>query len=103
MQLLGTWTRPTATLKRLRRYGKRCTIRLPFQPPFVVLSDPAEIRELFTAPADVLHPGAGARVLEPIVGRNSVILLDESEHLELLPGAVTVTTLENGSPVTLTR
>ena len=82
MQLLGTWTRPTATLKRLRRYGKRCTIRLPFQPPFVVLSDPAEIRELFTAPADVLHPGAGARVLEPIVGRNSVILLDESEHLE---------------------
>jgi cytochrome P450 len=82
MQLLGTWTRPTATLEGLRRYGKRCTIRLPFQPPFVVLSDPAEIKELFTAPADVLHPGAGARVLEPIVGRNSVILLDEADHLE---------------------
>jgi cytochrome P450 len=47
-----------------------------------VLSDPAEIKELFTAPADVLHPGAGARVLEPIVGRNSVILLDEADHLE---------------------
>jgi hypothetical protein len=82
MQLLGTWTRPTATLEGLRRYGTRCTIRLPFQPPFVVLSDPAEIKELFTAPADVLHPGEGARVLEPIVGRNSVILLDESDHLE---------------------
>ena len=47
-----------------------------------MLSDPAEIKELFTAPADVLHPGAGARVLEPIVGRNSVILLDEADHLE---------------------
>jgi cytochrome P450 len=82
MQLIGTWTRPTATLEGLRRYGTRCTIRLPFQPPFVVLSDPAEIKELFTAPADVLHPGAGARVLEPIVGRNSVILLDEADHLE---------------------
>jgi cytochrome P450 len=82
MQLAGTWTRPTATLEGLRRYGKRCTVRLPFQPPFVMLSDPADIRELFTAPADVLHPGAGARVLEPIVGPNSVILLDESEHLE---------------------
>jgi len=82
MQLLGTWTRPTATLEGLRRYGTRCTIRLPFQPPFVVLSDPAEIKELFNAPADVLHPGEGARVLEPIVGRNSVILLDESDHLE---------------------
>ena len=82
MQLAGTWTRPTATLEGLRHYGKRCTVRLPFQPPFVMLSDPAEIKELFTAPADVLHPGAGARVLEPIVGRNSVILLDEADHLE---------------------
>ncbi|MFZ0388649.1 MAG: cytochrome P450 [Solirubrobacteraceae bacterium] len=82
MQLAATWTRPTATLERLRRYGKRCTVRLPFQPPFVMLSEPADIKELFTAPADVLHPGEGARVLEPIVGRNSVILLDESDHLE---------------------
>jgi cytochrome P450 len=82
MQLAGTWTRPTATLEGLRKYGKRCTVRLPFQPPFVMLSDPAEIKELFTAAADVLHPGAGARVLEPIVGRNSVILLDEADHLE---------------------
>jgi cytochrome P450 len=82
MQLAGTWTRPTATLEGLRRYGKRCTVRLPFQPPFIMLSDPAEIKELFTAPADVLHPGEGARVLEPIVGRNSVILLDEADHLE---------------------
>jgi cytochrome P450 len=81
-QLLGTWTRPTASLLGLRRYGTRCTVQLPFQPPFVVLSDPAEIKELFTAPADALHPGAGARVLEPIVGPNSVILLDEDDHLE---------------------
>jgi cytochrome P450 len=82
MQLAATWTRPTATLERLRRYGTRCTVRLPFQPPFVMLSDPADIKELFTAPADALHPGEGARVLEPIVGRNSVILLDEADHLE---------------------
>jgi cytochrome P450 len=83
MQLLATWTRPTASLERLRRrYGKRITVQLPFQPPFVILSDPAEIKELFTAPADVLHPGEGARVLEPIVGRHSLILLDEAAHLE---------------------
>ena len=30
----------------------------------------------------MLHPGEGARILEPIVGRNSVILLDERAHLE---------------------
>ena len=46
------------------------------------LSDPADARELFTAPPDVLHPGEGAGLLEPIVGPNSVILLDEDAHLE---------------------
>jgi hypothetical protein len=83
LQLLATWKRPGASLERLRqRYGKRITVQLPFQPPFVILSDPAEIKELFTAAPDVLHPGEGARVLEPIVGPNSVILLDEQPHLE---------------------
>jgi cytochrome P450 len=81
LQLLGTWTRPTASLEGLRRYGKQVTVQLPFQPPFVILSDPDEIKELFTLPADVVHPGEGARILEPVVGRNSVILLDEKAHL----------------------
>jgi cytochrome P450 len=83
LQLVATWKRPAASLERLRqRYGKRITVQLPFQPPFVILSDPDEIKELFTAPPDVLHPGEGARVLEPLIGRNSVILLDEDAHLE---------------------
>jgi cytochrome P450 len=30
----------------------------------------------------VLHPGEGARILEPVGGRFSVILLDEAPHLE---------------------
>src|SRR5439155_26670352 len=83
LQLVATWKRPAASLERLRqRYGKRITVQLPFQPPFVILSDPDEIKELFTAPPDAVHPGEGARVLEPVVGHNSVILLDEGAHLE---------------------
>lgn len=83
LQLVATWTRPAASLERLRRrYGKRITVKLPFQPPFVILSDPEEIKELFQASPEAIHPGEGARVLEPIVGRNSVILLDEQAHLE---------------------
>jgi cytochrome P450 len=83
MQMVATWKRPAASLERLRQtYGKRVTVRLPFQPPFVILSDPGDIKELFTAPPDAVHPGEGARILEPIVGRNSVILLDEAPHLE---------------------
>ncbi len=83
MQILATWKRPAASLHRLRaRYGKRITVQLPFQPPFVILSDPEDIKQLFTAPPDVIHPGEGARILEPMVGPHSVILLDESAHME---------------------
>jgi cytochrome P450 len=83
LQTIGWWSRPTAYLERCRaRYGGRFTIRLIGQSPFVVLSDPDEIKQLFQAPPDVLHPGEGARILEPVVGPNSVILLDEEPHLE---------------------
>lgn len=83
LQTLGTWSRPTAFLDRCRaRYGPRFTIRLLGQPPLVMISDPEEIKELFLAAPEVLHPGEGARILEPIVGSHSVILLDEKPHLE---------------------
>jgi cytochrome P450 len=83
IQSVGFWTRPFAFLRQCReRYGKRFTIRLPLAPPFVMLTDPAEVKEVFTAPPDVLRPGEGARVLEPVVGANSVLLLDEAAHME---------------------
>jgi cytochrome P450 len=63
------------------RFGKRFTIKLLGTPPFVLLADPDEIKQVFTAPPDVLHPGEGARILQPVVGRNSLILLDEDAHL----------------------
>lgn len=83
LQAVGFWTRPFAFLRQCReRYGKRFTIRLPASPPFVMLTDPTEVKKVFTAPPDVLRPGEGARVLEPVVGANSVILLDEGAHME---------------------
>ncbi len=83
VQLAGFWTRPLPYLERLRaRYGKRFTMRLPLTPPLVYITDPAEVKQAYTAPADVLHPGAGAKILEPVVGPRSVILLDEDAHME---------------------
>src|SRR4051794_15084273 len=83
IQSVGWWKRPLAYLERCRaRYGRRFTVDLLGTPPFVMISDPEEIKQVFTAPADVLHPGEGARVLEPVIGANSVILLDEAAHLE---------------------
>jgi cytochrome P450 len=83
VQGLGFWTRPLAFLEGCReRYGRRFTLRLPGAPTWVVHSDPEHLKQIYTAPPDVLHPGQGARVLEPVVGLNSVILLDEDAHME---------------------
>jgi cytochrome P450 len=83
MQGIGWWHRPTAFMERARaKYGKRFTIHLPGQVPFVMISEPEQLKELFRAPPDVLHPGEGAQILEPILGSHSVILLDEDPHLQ---------------------
>ena len=63
--MVGFWARPLAFMDRCReRYGKRFTIRLPFTPPFVMIADPEQLKQIFTAAPDVLHPGEGAKVLE---------------------------------------
>ncbi len=82
IQTVAWWARPISFLERCRaRHGNRYTIRLLGTPPFVMIADPDQVKEIFTADPAVLHPGEGARILEPVVGRNSVILLDEGEHL----------------------
>lgn len=82
-QGIGHWNRPLPYLERLRaRYGKTFTMRLPFNPTFVIFTEPEHVKAIYTAPPDVLAPGEGARVLEPIVGFKSVILLDGDEHME---------------------
>ena len=82
LQTMRWWARPVPFFERCRaRFGPRFTVRLVATPPFVMLADPAEVKQVFTAPAEVLHPGSGARILEPLIGRNSVILLDEGAHL----------------------
>ena len=83
LQTIGWWTRTVPFTERARaRFGKRFTIRLLAGPPFVMHSEPDHLKEIFSAPPDVLHPGEGAEILEPVVGKKSLILLDESEHLE---------------------
>src|SRR3954468_9268617 len=83
IQTIGWRNRPLAYLQSCRaRYGTPFTMRLLIQAPMVAITDTDEIKQTFTAPADVLHPGEGARILEPVVGTHSVILLDEGAHLE---------------------
>jgi cytochrome P450 len=63
------------------RYGDPFTIRLPSSPPVVLFSDPAAIRDIFTGDDDALHAGEATIILRPILGANSVLLLDGARHL----------------------
>ena len=83
---LQTWewlARPTTLLRRsAARYGVPFTLRTAWtDAPMVVLSDPADVRAVFTAPADVVRAGASSSFLEPFVGPSSILILDGPEHL----------------------
>lgn len=81
-QTLVGASRPLKLLEYGRdRFGKTFTIRAIGQPPLVYFSDPADIQEIFSSSADTLHPGEGASLLLPILGDQSLLLLDEDDHL----------------------
>ena len=80
---MGLWSRPLGYLERCRRlFGGEFTLRLPAQVPFVMLTDPGDLKQLFTASPEILRPGVGARILEPVFGPGSLLLLDGEEHLQ---------------------
>jgi cytochrome P450 len=83
LQALGLAARPVAFLEGARaRYGRRFTVRVPGLPPWIVLSDPDDLKQLFLGQPDALRPGEGSRFLKSIVGPNALGLLDEDLHLE---------------------
>lgn len=82
MQLWEWISRPIPFLERCSRlYGEMFTVRFPIG-TIVFISDPETIKEIFTGDPDVLHAGeANATPLEPLMGKNSVLLLDGPEHM----------------------
>src|SRR3954467_5447144 len=62
------------------RYGDTFTVNVE-QRPWVMLSDPAAIREVFTASANLMHAGDANEILRPMLGPSSVLLLDGAPHM----------------------
>ncbi|MCW2994130.1 MAG: cytochrome [Conexibacter sp.] len=77
------WTRnPLPFLERCRaRYGDVFTLRMSHSGTWVVLSDPADVKRVFTAEPARMGASQANAVLGPLLGRRSVMLLDEPEHL----------------------
>jgi cytochrome P450 len=75
--------RPWEFMKRCAaRYGDTFTIKLAGEGAIVMVSHPEAVREVFTASPELLHAGEANRVLLPVVGANSVLLLDGDAHKE---------------------
>src|SRR6266540_2304430 len=74
--------RPIPFLERCaRKYGDFFTVRFPVG-TVVFVSNPEVIKQIFQGDPDVLHAGeANAAPLEPLMGKNSVLLLDGPEHM----------------------
>jgi cytochrome P450 len=65
-----------------RRYGDVFSVAFPYFGRLVYVADPALVKSLFTGPPEQLHAGeANATVLEPSLGPNSVLTLDEAPHM----------------------
>jgi cytochrome P450 len=82
VQTLGWIARPGPFLRRCRaRYGDAFTLRIAQEGSWVMLSDPDDVREVFTGDPRLLHAGAANEVLLPLLGHRSVLLLDGEQHL----------------------
>jgi cytochrome P450 len=64
-----------------RRYGDVVTMGTLFDSKFVMVFDPAAVKQLFQGSNTQLHAGEANALLGPILGERSVLLLDEGEHL----------------------
>lgn len=81
VQVLNWLYRPIPWMHALaERYGDYFTLRAPGHAPMVFVSDPEAVQQVFAASADELHAGEGNAVLLPLVGANSLLLLDGSRH-----------------------
>jgi cytochrome P450 len=65
-----------------RRYGDLFSVSFPYFGRVVYVAEPELVKRVFTADPARFHAGeANATVLEPALGPNSVLTLDEAEHL----------------------
>ena len=64
-----------------RRYGDLFTVRFLLFGTGVYVADPEGIRQLFTGDQSDLYAGEANEPLSPVLGKNSVLILDGAEHM----------------------
>jgi cytochrome P450 len=81
LQAVGWTQRPLPWLEKCRRrYGDIFTLRIRHYGDWVILSDPGDVKKVFTAGRAVGVDTANP-LLGPLLGPRSVMLLEEPEHM----------------------
>ena len=75
---------PMSMLETYKRaYGKTFTLRFSGQPDTVVICDPIDLKQVFSATHEQLNAGEiNATLLQPILGDQSLLTLDGKKHLQ---------------------
>jgi cytochrome P450 len=82
LQDVGWIARPLPWLERCRaRYGDVFTLNIAQEGEWVILGDPEHVKQVFTGDPGVFHAGEANVVLRPVLGPNSVLLLDDAAHV----------------------
>jgi cytochrome P450 len=84
LQAVGWALRPLGFMERChRQYGEIFTLHVRRGRPWVFLTNPEHVKQVFTADAALMQAGAGEAnaLLEPLLGPSSVMLLDEPQHM----------------------
>jgi cytochrome P450 len=83
LQAIGWAKRPFPFMKRCReRYGDIFTMRILHSGTWVFLCDPADVKRVFTAPAESLGVALQNPLLLPVLGARSLMLLEEPDHMD---------------------
>jgi cytochrome P450/AcrR family transcriptional regulator len=81
MQTLGWMTRPAQFLEGMRdKYGDTFQLTIGRE-TFMVVSDPVDVKQVFTGDPAIYHAGKANLILRPFLGHNSVLLVDDEQHL----------------------
>jgi cytochrome P450 family 135 len=64
------------------RFGRMFSIKIAYEGDWVIVSDPEIVKQVFTGDPKVFHAGEGNQILRPVLGENSVLVLDERKHIQ---------------------
>ncbi len=84
LQAAGWALRPLPFMQRCaERYGEIFTLRVRRRRPWVFLTNPEHVKQVFTTEPELMRAGAGEAnpLLGPLLGSRSVMLQDEPAHM----------------------